>query len=192
MSKDTSGPFAVCCYSVFKDRFSRPANDRRRVFYRGELSNLTGYPRLVNHYFSPPTIFVSPPHSLPACPKHPSQLCPEYLGKLLNQPDTVKTIFADDCHLFQSFKDRQLKTSNKGLALRNFLRNFAFWCDGILYRLSGVQVERGVNRMHFAKPTMAKTAHGNKRGRPVVTCCLHLVLHLYPCFASIAVHQSAF
>ena len=26
MSKDTSGPFAVCCYSVFKDRFY-PANE---------------------------------------------------------------------------------------------------------------------------------------------------------------------
>jgi hypothetical protein len=60
------------------------------VFYRGELSNLTGYPGLVNHYFPPPTIFVPPAHSLPGCPKHPSKPCPEDRGKLLNQPDTVK------------------------------------------------------------------------------------------------------
>ena len=120
MSKDTSGPFAVCCYSVFKDRFSRPANDRRRVSYRGELSNLTGYKGLVNHYFPPPTIFVPQPHSLLRCPKHHFRPCPEDRGKLLNQPDTVKIIFADNWHLYQPIKDRSLKTPDKRLALRNF------------------------------------------------------------------------
>jgi hypothetical protein len=43
-------------------------------------------------------------------PEASPQPCPEDRGKLLNQPDTVKTIFADDWHLFQAIKDQQLKT----------------------------------------------------------------------------------
>jgi hypothetical protein len=106
IKKVTAGPFAGCCYSVFKDhphrKNSAAARRRRSSLRSAEQHNLQNATQLVNTFFTPETAFPSPQNSSPDTAKPMSWLRKRQLlqitshpshqdrGKLLDPQQTVK------------------------------------------------------------------------------------------------------